>query len=134
MATFEDIKMENWVRIGEILPNFLNQFYTGSGEKKKVFIMDRKKQHVSFFVWMLEFMLGFLVVLNFFVMPLNSSRGVDIVSLIFYTIVVPGAYLINDSDLKSQIVDSKFYILFANTVAHGYANQIIPRERNMQDP
>ena len=90
--------------------------------------------HVSFIVWMLEFMLGFLVVLNFFVMPLNSSRGVDIVSLIFYTIVVPGAYLINDSDLKSQIVDSKFYILFANTVAHGYANQIIPRERNRQDP
>ena len=49
MATFEDIKMENWVRIGEILPDFLNQFYTGSGEKKtQIFIMDSYENKLQF--------------------------------------------------------------------------------------
>ena len=89
---------------------------------------------ISFFVWILEFMLGCLGVLVFFVMPFNSSRAVDIVCLVFYTIVVPGAYLINDPELKSKMVDSRFYILFTNTVAHNYMNQIIPRERDNQDP
>ena len=84
--------------------------------------------HISFFVWILEFILGFLAVLVFFLMPFNASRVVDIVCLVFYSNIVPGAYLLNDSDLKSVIVESRFYIRFANTVARDSMNQIVPSD------
>ena len=84
--------------------------------------------HVSFFVWSLEFMFGFLGVLTFVFMPFNSSRIVDIVCFVFYAIILPGAYLLNDSNIKLVIVESRFYILFANTVARDSMNQIVPSD------
>ena len=88
--------------------------------------------HVSFFAWILEFILGVLGVLAFFFMPFNSSRVVRVLLCALYSIFVPGAYLIQDSDLKTVIVESKFYILFANIVAHHYMNQIIPKDPGTQ--
>ena len=90
--------------------------------------------HVSFFAWILEFILGVLGVLVFIFMPFYSSRVVQVLLLALYSIFVPGAYLIQDSDLKSFIVESKFYILFANFIANNYMNQIIPKDPNTQYP
>ena len=84
--------------------------------------------HVSFFMWILEFMFGFLGVLTFILMPFNSSRVVEIVCFAIYSIIIPGAYLLNDANLKSVIVESRLYIRFANAVARDSMNQIVPSD------
>ena len=90
--------------------------------------------HVSFFAWILEFTVGLLGVLLFFLTPFNSSRPVRMLLLVLYSICVPGAYLINDADLKSDIVENKLYIRFANIVAHNYTNRIVPKDLDKKDP
>ena len=86
---------------------------------------------VSFLAWLLEFIGGLIIVLMIFLPQENDmTRGLNLLTGVFFLIIVPSAYLINGADVKSAIVDSKPYLAFINTFAPNSMNQIVPRERD----
>ena len=86
--------------------------------------------HITIIAWLLEFLGGLGVVFMFFLPPENgTTRGLMYISGVMYGIVVPSVYLMNNSKVKSVILDNQIYLAFINQF-YPRINQIVPANNN----
>ena len=66
---------------------------------------------VAFIAWLIEFVGSILLpfVPKIFGHGLVGTGAGDIIILLFYFVLLPFSYLINDSDIKSAIVDENWF-------------------------
>ena len=68
---------------------------------------------------------GLSVFFMVFLPPENgATRGLQLIGLATYSIIVPSVYLMNSSNVKSFIVDNKIFLAFVNRF-HPRINQIV---------
>ena len=69
--------------------------------------------HITFLGWLVEFSGFFIMVLGSFFIGHSSvyiTLLLQTINIIILFIILPCVYLINDSDLKENIVESKYYL------------------------
>ena len=77
--------------------------------RQRIFV----NMNITFIAWLIEFLGGFAGVLMIFLPQQNiTTRALQMLTGFMSFIVVPCAYLMNSSDIKSAIIDNKFYVVF----------------------
>ena len=73
--------------------------------------------HIQIVTWLIEF-LGFcIVVLGTFILGHENpiaTLSLQTMTLIVYFLILPCAFLVNEENIKSKIVDSHWYLSFIN--------------------
>ena len=85
--------------------------------------------HITVIAWLLEFigyLFGFLT--TFMLQDNDTMRSFQIISSIIYFNIVPGSYLINSSEIKDFLINSKIYVIFTNTFYSKSINKVMPAE------
>ena len=91
--------------------------------------------HITFLTWLVECIGFFFIVLGSAILGHNNSiatLSLQTLTLLFFFNIVPCTFLINKSDLKGTMADSKWYISFLN-LFHSADYQSGDKEENEAD-
>ena len=90
---------------------------------------------ITFLAWFVEFVGSILFALSIFLLHESeketSKRSSGLISGVIYSWIVPAVYLINLSDVKLAILDSKLYLKVTN-MFFPHINQVAPIDNIIQ--
>ena len=97
--------------------------------RRRIFL----NMHISFVAWVIESFGGVAGMLMIFLPHENrTTRGLQFITGFVYFLVVPCAYLMNSSDVKSVILNNATYLKFTNRF-FPRINQIAPVNNNRNE-
>ena len=109
------------VKLGKLLPDSKK-----IRRRRRIFL----NMHTTFVAWLIEFFAAFVGILMVFLPHQNrTTRGLQYILGLMYFFVIPSAYLMNSSDVKSMILDNPTYVKFTSRF-FPRINQIGPVNNN----
>ena len=83
---------------------------------------------ITFLAWFAEFVGGTMAALSILLLhetdKETSKRSAGLIAWIIYSWIVPAIYLINNTDVKLAILDSKLYVNITN-IFFLHINQVV---------
>ena len=91
---------------------------------------------ITFLAWFAEFVGGTMAAVSIALLhetdKETSKRSAALIAGVIYTWIVPAVYMINSSDVKSAILDSKLYVTITSII-FPHINQVVPVEYKIED-